>query len=254
MSRWKAAGIHLFISLLLAAIVATLLYTLWFPPPYFEAAGANELIPLLMGVDMALGPLLTLVAISPGKSRKLRRLDLTVIATLQAVAFGYGFFVMCQARPVFIVVESDRMVLVAADDLSDADLAKGHRPEFRRRSWTGPQLVGALPPTGKRGGDLALQVLGGGKDIDRLPEFYVPLDEVTGKLMKRAKPLKDLKLTAEQQKKLVAIQKTAASGAESLYFVPFERPPQDYAAIVTTAKIKPLAIVHADPWIEMPKK
>ncbi|MBB6245478.1 hypothetical protein [Rhodanobacter sp. A1T4] len=49
------------------------------------------------------------------------------------VAFGYGFHVICQAQPVFIVGEVDRLV-VAADQLSDADLAKDRRPEYRNRS------------------------------------------------------------------------------------------------------------------------
>lgn len=33
------------------------LYTLWFPPPYFRAAGAGTLIPRLMGFDITIDPL-----------------------------------------------------------------------------------------------------------------------------------------------------------------------------------------------------
>lgn len=254
MSRWKAAGIHLSISLVLAAIVATLLYTLWFPPPYFGVAGAGKLIPLLMGVDIAIGPLLTLLVMGPNKPRRLRRLDLSIIATLQAVAFGYGFYVICQARPVFIVGEVDRLVVVAADQLSDADLKKGSRPEYRVRSWRGPRLVGALPPKGDRAFDIISQAMNGGKDIDRLPEFYVPYEVVAAGLKRRGQPLDALPpVTGKQQRKLVRLEQAASKRGETLYFLPIDRQDVEYTAILSTAQPAPLAILAMDP-TEKPRK
>jgi hypothetical protein len=255
MSRWKAAAIHLSISVIVAATVATLLYTLWFPPPYFRAAGASDLIPLLMGVDIVMGPLLTLAVISPAKSKRLRLLDLSVIVALQAVAFGYGFYVVCQARPVFIVAESDRLVIVAADELSDADLAKGRRPEYRSRSWSGPRLVGALPPTGADVADFTMKVLAGGKDIDRLPQYYLPYEQVADRLIKHARPLDLLKPAgAEQRKQLAQLESDAATRGQTLQFVPLERTPEDYAAIIAPGQRQPVAVLHIDPWVTPPKK
>lgn len=254
MSRWKAAGIHLSISLVLAAIVATLLYTWWFPPPYFGVAGAGNLIPLLMGVDIAIGPLLTLLVMSPAKPKRLRHLDLSIIAILQAVAFGYGFYVICQARPVFVVGEVDRLVVVAADQLSDKDLAKGSQPEFRVRSWRGPQLVGALPPTGARAFDVIAKAMGGGKDIDRQPEFFVPYATVADALRKRGKPLTALPpITREQQVKLDKLEQAASAHGHTLYFLPIDRQDVEYTAILSTSEPAPLLILPIDP-TEVPRK
>jgi hypothetical protein len=189
MNRWKAATIHLAISIVLAATIAALLYCLWFPSPYFIAAGASRLILVLMGVDIGIGPLLTLIAVSPNKSRKLLRLDLSIIASMQTIAFAYGIHVIAAARPVFVVAAVDRLVLVTAEELADADLTQGHQPAFRARSWTGPILVGALPPKGGADIHIVEQAMGGGKDIDQLPGFYVPYDQVVDKLMQHAKPL-----------------------------------------------------------------
>ncbi|MGY3039669.1 hypothetical protein ACVWWQ_001256 [Rhodanobacter sp. TND4EL1] len=248
MSRWKAAGIHLSISLVLAAIVATLLYTLWFPPPYFGVAGAGKLIPLLMGVDIAIGPLLTLLVMTPSKPARLRRLDLSIIASLQAIAFGYGLYVICQARPVFIVGEVDRLVVVAADQLSDADLAKGSRPEFRTRSWNGPRLVGALPPKGGRAFDVIAQAMGGGKDIDRMPEFYVPYEKVKEGIEQHGQPLSALPpITKEQQRKVAKISQAASAKRQTLYFVPIDRQDVEYTAILSSSQSNPLAILALDP-------
>jgi hypothetical protein len=255
MSRWKASAIHLSISLAVAAIVVTLLYTLWFPPPYFIAAGAGTLVPLLMGVDIAIGPLLTLLVMSPSKPKRLRRLDLSIIVVMQVVAFGYGFHVICLARPVFIVGEIGRLVVVAANQLSDTDLAKGSRPEYRSRSWSGPRLVGALPPKDDRNFDVAAQAMGGGKDIDRLPEFYVPYEQVVEGLMRHGRPLGQLKpADVRQRRQLAQLENAAALNRQTLYFLPLERHDVDYTAILSPDQKQPIAVLAIDPWVTPVKK
>lgn len=255
MSRWKASAIHLSISLILAAIVVTLLYTLWFPPPYFIAAGAGTLVPLLMGVDIAIGPLLTLLVMSPSKPKRLRQLDLSIIVVMQVVAFGYGFHVICLARPVFIVGEVDRLVVVAANQLSDADLAKGSRPEYRSRSWSGPRMVGAVPPKGDHAFDVAARAMSGGKDIDQLPEFYVPYEQVADGLMKHGRPLGQLKPSdAGQRGQLAQLENAATSRGQALYFLPLERLDIDYTAILSPDHRQPIAVLAIDPWVTPVKK
>ena len=248
MNRWKAAAIHLSISIVIAVLIGALLYFVWFPSPYFTAAGASKLILLLMGVDVCIGPLLTLLVVNRHKPARLLRLDLTIIGVLQVVAFGYGLHVIINSRPVFIVAEVDRLVMVSADQLSDADLAKGQRSEFRKRSFTGPVLVGALPPKDKESGDLALQVLATGKDIDQLPKYYVPYDQVIDDVMKkRAKPLPSLKnATASQQAYLAGLQ--AAHPTLTLKVLPLQRGEHSYSAIMSPASKRPVSVLDIDPW------
>lgn len=247
MNRWKAAAIHLLISITLAALMGALLYFVWFPSPYFAAAGANRLILLLMGVDVCIGPLLTLLVVNRHKVRRLLQLDLTVIGVLQAIAFGYGLHVIIGARPVFIVAEVDRLVMVSAEQLSDADLAKGDRPEFRKRSLTGPVLVGAQPPRGMGSGDFAFQVMATGKDIDQLPRYYLPYDQVIDSLLKHAKPLASLKnATASQRAYLDSLQ--AAVPSQKLEALPLQRGDNSYAAIISPVSKRPIAVLPIDVW------
>ena len=42
-NRFKAAGIHLGISLVIAALAATLVFVVWYPYPYGELSGGREL-------------------------------------------------------------------------------------------------------------------------------------------------------------------------------------------------------------------
>ena len=191
MSRWKAAAIHLLISALIGLVAAALIFGLWYPPPYSQAAGAGELVLLLLGVDIVLGPLLTLAVFRSGK--KGMTFDLTVIAVLQACAFFYGASVVVRARPAFVVATVDRFVLVAANDLDSADVAKGSKPEFRSLPWLGPRVVGAELPTDTTSKvNLALSGMAG-KDIDRFPQYYVDYTQVAAKLLSHAKPLATLR-------------------------------------------------------------
>src|SRR5262249_35748019 len=111
MTRWKAATIHSSISAIIAIAVGALLFGVWYPPPYFHAAGADELVLLLVGVDLAIGPLLTLIVFRPGKWGL--KFDLVAIGVLQSAALIYGMSVVLQSRPVFLVGVFDRFNLVA---------------------------------------------------------------------------------------------------------------------------------------------
>lgn len=191
MSRWKASSIHLGISATIALCVGALLFGLWYPPPYFEAAGASVLMLLLIGVDLVLGPMLTLIVFKAGK--KGMRFDLTVIGLVQATALIYGLHVITIARPAFIVASVDRFNLVTAEDLDPKDLAKGSTPAFRTLSWTGPRIVGAPVPTDPKERNAVIKSGLDGKDIQLLPKYYVSYAKVVPALLKRAKPLIELR-------------------------------------------------------------
>lgn len=88
MTRGKAAAIHLGISALVAAAVIGLMLMLWYPPPYFEAMGGETLLMLIVGCDVIIGPLITLIIFKPHK--KGLKTDLTIIGCVQVAALAYG--------------------------------------------------------------------------------------------------------------------------------------------------------------------
>jgi hypothetical protein len=61
-------------------------------------------------------PLLTLLAINPRKPIKLLKLDLTIIAAPQTLAFGYRIRAVAAARPSLVVADLDTFILVAVDE------------------------------------------------------------------------------------------------------------------------------------------
>lgn len=196
MSRWKAAGIHFSVSVLIGLVSATLIFGVWYPQPYIRAAGADELILLLLGVDVTLGPLLTLIVFRAGK-RGLR-FDMAVIVLAQICAYSYGMSVVVQARPVYVVAAIDRFNVVTASDLDAKDLAEATDARFRSLPWSGPRVVGVERPSAAEGhNDLLFSGLGG-KDIEQFPKYYVDYARAVPGLLKRAKTIAALKASHPQ--------------------------------------------------------
>ena len=191
MSRWKAASIHLSISIAVGLLVFALLFLIWFPQPYFNAAGGQHLILVLLGVDLVLGPMLTLILFKSGKKGML--FDLCLIGIVQSAALVYGMHVITQSRPVFVVAVVDRFNVITPADLDPSDLAEGAKPEFRSLSWTGPRIIAArLPQDPDERTHLMFQGPGG-KDVQNYPKYYVDYQEEAQNLLTRAKPIASLR-------------------------------------------------------------
>lgn len=247
MTRWKAASIHLCISATIGLVTGALMFGVWYPPPFFHAAGADELILLLVGVDLALGPLLTLVVFRTGK-RGLK-FDLIAIGTFQSVALVYGMSIVLQARPIFLVAAVDRLVVVAANEVSDADLAQGSEPRFRSRSWKGPQLVAARMPTNPiEKSDLAFSALAG-RDLQNLPRYYCDYADGGRALLLRAKPLGQLLTKDAQSAPLVERWlREAGRSANSVVWIPIQASKADMVMLLDAQSAEPLHALTIDPW------
>jgi len=173
MSRFKAFLIHLGISACIGALVLLAILWRWYPPPLFDADGGSTLTLPLIGVDLALGPLLTLVVFRSDKPSL--RFDLSVIALVQASALAYGVWVSAQSRPVHLALLPQRARIVHANQLVDApkDGPFAHAPWLRFEP-----VAAMLPDDARQRSDLLWSVLSGVPDIDYRPRNYVSLDAV----------------------------------------------------------------------------
>lgn len=167
---------HFLISAVIAAAVLAVMLGVWYPPPLFAAEGGFGLVFILVGVDVAIGPLITLVIFKSGKPGL--RFDLWTIALLQSAALVYGGYVVAEARPAYIVFVKDQFEVVGAIELNPADLAKAKRAEYRDIPLTGPALVAAeYPSDPEERRALLFMALERGRDMRHLPRYYVPYEE-----------------------------------------------------------------------------
>ena len=220
MSRWKAFAIHLGISLVVGVCAFSLMFFVWSPGALFTLAGGYKVTLLLIGVDVVIGPLLTLTVFKSGKPGL--KFDLAVIGALQAAALVYGIGVSMTGRPAFIVFEGVRFVVVHANAM-DRERASD-KPEYRDPPFGGPRIV-ALKLQGRATseelGELSNLALSG-HPLERMSQYYAPYDERIVEAAQAALDLAELHATSPAvQRKIDALRK-GAGPEERLGFVPLQ--------------------------------
>ncbi|MEL7399989.1 MAG: hypothetical protein AAFN68_05375, partial [Pseudomonadota bacterium] len=88
LNRFQAFIIHLGLSLVIFAVLLLLIMQFWYPGFLFTTSGGWDAVRLIIGVDLILGPLLTLLVFNPNKA-SLKK-DLSVIALVQTLALAWG--------------------------------------------------------------------------------------------------------------------------------------------------------------------
>jgi hypothetical protein len=246
LNRWQAAPIHLAISAIIAAAVFAAMLLLWYPKPYFYAAGGKTLLMLLIGVDVIIGPLLTLIVFDPRKKHLVY--DLAVIAMLQVAALVYGAMIMFDARPVYVAFAGDRFELVEANAIDPEEAAKA-KPDFRKLPLTGPQVVGTrLPFDPKERERLGFASMFG-LSIGVFPQHYVPYTAVSRDAIAGAKPLS--RLRAQHADRAADIDSwIAASGRPeaSMRYLPLQARHGDMTVVIDAATGELRGVLPIDPW------
>ncbi|MCL2872371.1 MAG: type IV pilin accessory protein [Betaproteobacteria bacterium] len=246
MNRWKASGIHLTISFVIACTVTLLICFILYPGFYFYLSGGFKLLFLIVGVDVFIGPLLTLIVYKKGKKNLI--FDLSVIVLLQMVALVYGVHTMWVARPVYNVFEVDRFVVVTPVSINGESLAKA-KPEYQKLPWNGPKLVGAEKPTNPD--EQYKMVISGlsGADIETYPQYYVPFESQKAQVAKKAKPLSELRGKTPETAKLIDDFLRSQKGKEEDYrYLPMKGFSPDFMVMVVTLDGTPVTGLAIDPW------
>jgi hypothetical protein len=103
-SRLGAFALHLLISALILITLLIVIFFVWYPNGLISAGGLTGL-KILIGVDLILGPVLTLIVFSPGK--KGLKFDLALIAIIQISCLIYGLWTIYSQRPLVQVLIDD---------------------------------------------------------------------------------------------------------------------------------------------------
>jgi hypothetical protein len=188
LSRLAAAVFHLLASGSVAVVGALLIFRIWYPPPFDVIAGGRNLFLLLVSVDVVLGPALTFVVASPGKSIKEFRRDLLMIVLLQCAALAYGVLSIAQARPVWVSFEIDRFRVVTASDVDVSQLDEAP-PDLRKLPWFGPRLIAATKPTDPNERMRAIDLALAGFDLSMIPRNWRSYAAQSDEAWRRARPV-----------------------------------------------------------------
>jgi hypothetical protein len=248
-TRLKASAIHLAISASIAATVSMLMLLLWYMPPLFSALGGQQVLLILLGVDITLGPLVTLIIFNPKKSRRALIFDLTLIGLMQASALIYGMAIVFQARPVFAVFTKDSFDLVTANSIRNEDLAKARNPDYRSLPLTGPIYVySEMPANLNEKNEVVMSILSG-KDLPEFPQYYQPYTDHMIAASRAAKPLSKLKqLNPNNTAEINAAADSSGRNEADLGYLPMRAKHQDLAVLVGKSDGKIIALLKLRPW------
>ncbi len=141
--KFKALAAHLSISAVLVGIALWLMLLHWFPAPLFATDGGRVGLQLLLLVDLVLGPLLTFIVFNPSKTRRLLLLDLSVIASLQLMAYGYGLYNIHSVRVQTLAFYQGQFYSVTADRYAEQTVAPA---DWQALGASAPYLVNVREP------------------------------------------------------------------------------------------------------------
>ncbi|MFL2546237.1 MAG: TfpX/TfpZ family type IV pilin accessory protein [Candidatus Rariloculaceae bacterium] len=246
LSKKRAFLLHLSASALVVGTLCALIFFLWYPEPYFAAKGAASVLRVLVGVDLILGPLLTLILFKPHKPGLI--VDVSVIAIIQLSALIYGTTVIYQERPYYSVFAVDRFQVLSYGEVDSSMIT---HDELRQKPFIGPVLaVARLPEDQETFQQLLHETLFEGKpDIDRRPEFWQPYSEGSAAVIARARSLTDLiSEKPEAEEEVTNLTEKTGRSIDSLAYLPFVGKGESFTYVIDAETGTPIDIINVDPW------
>jgi hypothetical protein len=211
-----ASAFHLGISVVIALASLGLVYGVWYPAPLHEALNVGSIFMMMLGIDIILGPLLTLIVYKPLK--KTLKFDLTVIACIQLAALLYGLNTVASGRPVYMVFTKDRFDLISAYEVAKISGTVKQPVLELQNPWKQPllgyKIMAAQVPSSTNEANIPLlnvlmgSALGGGPDVPNVLDLHRSYASVLPALQTIGKPLNQLNSTdAITQARYTALQK-----------------------------------------------
>jgi len=229
--RLKAFGLHLAGSATLLALVCATLYFGWYRWPGWYLTGMLHILLLMIGVDVALGPLLTLVVASPGKARRVLARDIVMIVIVQLTALVYGTTALWQGRPLYYAFSVDQLQIVQASDLDAADIELGRErnPDLTPHWYSRPRWIWApLPEDPQVRADIVTAAISGGKDVIQMPRYFKAWPQGLAELRKQLKKVDEQRYFSKAQQRALKQRMTqlgfAADGPVTIALTGGEKP------------------------------
>src|SRR5215469_10788461 len=186
--RLTAFGLHLLGSATALTIVLGALYLGWYRWPGWYLTSVLHVVGLVVLVDLALGPTLTLIIANPGKPRRALARDIAIIVIVQIVALMYGAATLWQGRPLYYAFSVNSLDMVQASDVDarELTLARQQNPTLAPHWYSLPRWIWApLPADSAEATKIVTGAVFGGADVTDMPRYFKPWDQGLTELRKQ---------------------------------------------------------------------
>jgi hypothetical protein len=194
--RLKALGWHFCASIGLLLLMVGTLYLGWYRWPGWYLAGMLTVLPITVGVDAALGPLLTFIIASPSKPLGELARDISFIALMQLTALLYGGITLWHGRPLYYAYSGNELSVVQGTDLDTAEIALGRKknPELAPYWYSVPRWIYAP--------SLAAHTVEGA-DATSKPRYFQPWANGLPDLRSKLKPVDEWRYFSMTQRNVL---------------------------------------------------
>ena len=246
MTRFRAAFFHFLISATIVSAIFAVIFFVWYPGPTFRIAGALHIVLILVGVDLVLGPTLTLIVYKQGKPGL--KFDLAVIALVQLTALVYGVHTFYQERPYYLVFAVDRFNLVTESQVDKSEIAYS---ELKEKPFAEVIRVFARRPEDPEEFQKFLNsvMFDGKPDLESRAEYWEPYENGKDIILQAANPLDEIKQTTDTDRRRVrrAFDKYHAAHPH-LGYVAIGTLKEDIGMLMDLDTAEPLGVIDVDPW------
>jgi hypothetical protein len=216
-SRFTAFGLHLLASACVLSLILGTLYAGWYRWPGWYLTGVLHVLLILLIVDLALGPTVTLIIANPRKPRRELARDISIIVIVQLAALVYGASALWRGRPLYYTFSADRLEMVQASDLDpdELTLARRNNPALAPHWYSPRRWVWApLPEDATEANKIMQSSIFGGKDVVDMPRYFRPWSAGLPRLRTQLVSVSQMKQLSPAQ------QKTAAARMNALGLAP----------------------------------
>ena len=240
----KAFSVHFLLSIVLISSFFSFAILQWFPNSSLELSGIKDVLYIIIGADLLLGPALTFLVFNPVK--KSLKFDLSAILVLQLSMFIFGVYTVYTAHPVYITFTVDRFTLVSARDASpnNAKFDEYKIPKYSKAVYAYVES----PKTTEERNKLLFSSVRGGLDLDALSEYYLPYKENITNIISKGWDVDKVFTTVEQKNQLSSFLQDNEIKLNSIVFLPVQGKAKFMTYALDKKTAKPIHIFDIDPW------
>lgn len=243
-ARTRAALIHLLGSVLVVGMLSLVMVGIWYPTPYWKSSGGLNLLALMAGVDVVMGPLVTLVIFNIRKPIKELRTDILLVVLLQLSAMGYGLWSAYQARPLFNVFEYRLFRVVHAADIPET--LPGGAPAVGVVGMPGvfdrPKLLTLRDFQNDQEQIEATAMALEGLSLASRPDFWRPYEDAQVAVRAAAKPIRELVDSGQVDADTVsALTHDTSQSVDAFGYLPMVDRVGDWVVVVDLQTSQPVA-------------
>jgi hypothetical protein len=204
--RLKAFGLHLLASTVVLSLTLGTLYLGWYYWPGWYLTDVSHVVAVMAGVDVVIGPTLTLIIANANKPRRELRRDLSIIVAAQLIALIYGTTQLWEGRPLYYAFSENVLQMIQAYDIDPGELqiAREQHAELVPHWYSLPRWIWApLPADPSERKKIVSSAITGGEDVISMPRYYKPWEQGLPALREQLKNVDDVGYFSRNQKTVV---------------------------------------------------